>query len=209
MRQRSRSSGAAWMVAGGVGLAPFATLAEALAATGTPTTLFYGARSGDELFYLDFFERLGVSLVLTGLSDSSWQIAAGLTSALTFDDVLLVPQRSDVLPSEVDVSSLLTPGIALKVPLVAAAPLAAQSRWRLESRAEAGDTFVGRTGYTGEDGFELYFAPEHAATIWNALMASGHVVPAGLGCRGMRRADHAAAMACGVNIHRQFISEIG
>ena len=32
------------MVAGGVGLAPFATLAEALAARGTPTTLFYGAR---------------------------------------------------------------------------------------------------------------------------------------------------------------------
>lgn len=55
----------AWMVAGGVGLAPFATLAEALAATGTRTTLFYGARSGQELFYLDFFERLGVTLVLT------------------------------------------------------------------------------------------------------------------------------------------------
>jgi dihydroorotate dehydrogenase electron transfer subunit len=54
----------AWMVAGGVGLAPFATLAEALAAAGTPTTLFYGARSGQELFYLDFFERLGVRLVL-------------------------------------------------------------------------------------------------------------------------------------------------
>jgi dihydroorotate dehydrogenase electron transfer subunit len=54
----------AFMVAGGVGLAPFATLAEALAAKGTPTTLFYGARSGDELFYLDFFQRLGVTLVL-------------------------------------------------------------------------------------------------------------------------------------------------
>lgn len=55
----------AWMVAGGVGLAPFATLAEALAAAKTPTTLFYGARTSDELFYLDFFERLGVSVVLT------------------------------------------------------------------------------------------------------------------------------------------------
>jgi dihydroorotate dehydrogenase electron transfer subunit len=54
----------AWMVAGGVGLAPFATLAEALTTAGTPTTLFYGARTGRELFYLDFFERLGVTLVL-------------------------------------------------------------------------------------------------------------------------------------------------
>jgi len=55
----------AWMVAGGVGLAPFATLAESLAAVRTETTLFYGARTSEELFYLDFFERLGAKLVLT------------------------------------------------------------------------------------------------------------------------------------------------
>jgi len=55
----------AWMVAGGVGLAPFAALAEALRARQVKTTLFYGARRGDELFYLDFFRTLGVALVLT------------------------------------------------------------------------------------------------------------------------------------------------
>lgn len=55
----------AWMVAGGVGLAPFAGLAERLRARQVPTILFYGARSGAELFYLEFFERLGVSLVLS------------------------------------------------------------------------------------------------------------------------------------------------
>jgi dihydroorotate dehydrogenase electron transfer subunit len=55
----------AWMVAGGVGLAPFATLAETLAARGVRTTLFYGARRASELFYLDFFRSLGVSIVLT------------------------------------------------------------------------------------------------------------------------------------------------
>jgi dihydroorotate dehydrogenase electron transfer subunit len=54
----------AWMVAGGVGLAPFATLAEALLARGTATTLFYGARTGQELFYLDWFRDRGVRLVL-------------------------------------------------------------------------------------------------------------------------------------------------
>jgi NAD(P)H-flavin reductase len=52
----------AWMVAGGVGLAPFWTLAEGPGRRGTPTTLFYGARSDQELFYLDFFEQLGVRL---------------------------------------------------------------------------------------------------------------------------------------------------
>jgi dihydroorotate dehydrogenase electron transfer subunit len=55
----------AWMVAGGVGLAPFATLAESLAAKRVTSTLFYGARSGSELFYLDFFRALGIDLVLT------------------------------------------------------------------------------------------------------------------------------------------------
>ena len=52
------------MVAGGVGLAPFATLAEALVALSVPTTLFYGARTGEELYYQEFFDRLGVQLVL-------------------------------------------------------------------------------------------------------------------------------------------------
>ena len=55
----------AWMVAGGVGLAPFATLAQSLRARGVATTLFYGARRAEELFYLDFFRDLDVELVLT------------------------------------------------------------------------------------------------------------------------------------------------
>ena len=53
------------MVAGGVGLAPFATLAEALRDRGTRTTLFYGARTGAELFYLEWFTSRGVRLVLS------------------------------------------------------------------------------------------------------------------------------------------------
>jgi IMP dehydrogenase len=44
-----------------------------------------------------------------------------LTEALTFDDVLLVPQRSEVLPSEVDVQTRLTRSISLKVPIVSSA----------------------------------------------------------------------------------------
>src|SRR5262249_44030076 len=55
----------AWMIAGGVGLAPFATLAHALRARSVQPTLFYGARTGAELFYLDVFRTLGVELVLT------------------------------------------------------------------------------------------------------------------------------------------------
>jgi IMP dehydrogenase len=48
-------------------------------------------------------------------------IDTGLTTALTFDDVLLVPQHSTVLPYQVDVSTRFTRGIRLNVPLVSAA----------------------------------------------------------------------------------------
>jgi IMP dehydrogenase len=44
-----------------------------------------------------------------------------LTEALTFDDVLLVPQKSDVLPAQVDVTTRLTKKIALRIPIVSAA----------------------------------------------------------------------------------------
>jgi IMP dehydrogenase len=48
-------------------------------------------------------------------------IGADLATALTFDDVLLVPQHSHVVPREVDVSTNLTRKIRLNVPLVSAA----------------------------------------------------------------------------------------
>ncbi len=48
-------------------------------------------------------------------------MASTIREALTFDDVLLEPGYSDVLPHEVDVSTRLTRGIALKTPLLSAA----------------------------------------------------------------------------------------
>ncbi len=52
---------------------------------------------------------------------TSADIAAGLTTALTYDDVLLVPRHSRVLPSQVNVATRLTRNIRLNVPLVSAA----------------------------------------------------------------------------------------
>src|SRR5215471_1720529 len=49
------------------------------------------------------------------------QISVGLATALTFDDVLLVPQHSQVLPSAVDVATQFTRNIKLHVPLASAA----------------------------------------------------------------------------------------
>src|ERR687896_2391653 len=44
-----------------------------------------------------------------------------LREGVTFDDVLLIPAKSEVLPSQVDVSTFLTPQIRMSIPLISAA----------------------------------------------------------------------------------------
>lgn len=59
------------------------------------------------------------------------------------------------------------------------------------------DWFVARTGYTGEDGFELYVDPEHAPEIWRRLLEAGAdrgIAPAGLGARDTLRLEAAMAL---------------
>jgi aminomethyltransferase len=51
---------------------------------------------------------------------------------------------------------------------------------------------IARTGYTGEDGFELYFPPEHSERLWNDLLEGGRaagVLPCGLGARNTLRLE--------------------
>ncbi|MGW5094500.1 glycine cleavage system aminomethyltransferase GcvT [Streptomyces nodosus] len=51
---------------------------------------------------------------------------------------------------------------------------------------------LARTGYTGEDGFELFAAPEHAEGLWRALTEAGApvgLVPCGLSCRDTLRLE--------------------
>lgn len=86
----------ALLVAGGVGLAPFATLAESLAAAEIPTTLIYGARTSRELFYLDFFAGLGARLVLA-TEDGSVGVRGRVTIPLEQElSALGAPQRATV-----------------------------------------------------------------------------------------------------------------
>lgn len=54
------------------------------------------------------------------------------------------------------------------------------------------DAIISRTGYTGEDGFELYFPASHAARLWDELMRVGKplgLVPVGLGARDTLRLE--------------------
>ena len=53
---------------------------------------------------------------------------------------------------------------------------------------------LSRTGYTGEDGFELYHDTQHSAALWKALMGTGAITPAGLGCRDSLRLEMGMAL---------------
>ncbi len=55
---------------------------------------------------------------------------------------------------------------------------------------QAGDAFVARTGYTGEDGWEICVPAADAAALWDCLMAAG-VSPCGLGARDTLRLEAA------------------
>ncbi len=66
-----------------------------------------------------------------------------------------------------------------------------------EARVGGAVAYVGRTGYTGEDGFELSVGGEDAVRVWEALMDAGQaggVLPAGLGARDTLRLEAALAL---------------
>jgi len=63
-----------------------------------------------------------------------------------------------------------------------------------------GDWLIARTGYTGEDGFEIAVPAEQAAAVWAQLHSAG-VVPCGLGCRDTLRLE------AGMNLYGQDMDE--
>src|SRR5690606_4424736 len=63
-----------------------------------------------------------------------------------------------------------------------------------------GDLFIARTGYTGEDGFEVIVPEAYATALWDALLRAG-VKPAGLGARDTLRLE------AGLNLYGQDMDE--
>jgi aminomethyltransferase len=65
---------------------------------------------------------------------------------------------------------------------------------------QCGEFFVARTGYTGEDGFELMFPAARAESVWSALLRAG-ATPCGLGARDTLRLE------AGMNLYGQDMDE--
>lgn len=66
--------------------------------------------------------------------------------------------------------------------------------WFVETTVAGLPMTLSRTGYTGEDGFELYHSAKDSAALWKALMETQRITPAGLGCRDSLRLEMGMAL---------------
>lgn len=66
--------------------------------------------------------------------------------------------------------------------------------WFTETTVAGIPMTLSRTGYTGEDGFELYHSAKDSEKLWAALMATGRITPTGLGCRDSLRLEMGMAL---------------
>jgi aminomethyltransferase len=69
--------------------------------------------------------------------------------------------------------------------------------WFVRGRVSGAPAIIARTGYTGEDGFEIYIPPVESERIWNAVVEAGKddgILPCGLGARNTLRLEAAMSL---------------
>lgn len=111
-------------------------------------------------------------------------------------DHLLADTEMRDISDEVAQIALQGPAAEAVLARVADAEAIPQGNYTFTAHLEVAgcDTLTSRTGYTGEDGFEIYCAPADAPAIWDALVAAGEpegVMPCGLGARDTLRLEAA------------------
>jgi aminomethyltransferase len=137
-------------------------------------------------------------LIVYRLAEDRFLVVANASNAQLVSDLLV--ERMSGFRAIVDDRSLATALIAIQGPrsLEIAAPLtdvdlAALRYYGIAEGHVAGiEALVARTGYTGEDGFEVFVDSARAVELWDALMAAGRdhgLVPIGLGARDTLRLE--------------------
>ncbi|HEY6548421.1 MAG TPA: glycine cleavage system aminomethyltransferase GcvT [Vicinamibacteria bacterium] len=147
-------------------------------------TLPNGAPVDDVILYRRGEARY-LMVVNAGNRDKAWQWlegqkpAAGVALRDRSDEFALLALQG---PRAQEILQRLTPLDLPKVPFYHFA----------EGRVAEAAAIVARTGYTGEDGFELFFASEKAELVWRRLIEAGKeagLLPAGLGARDTLRLE--------------------
>jgi aminomethyltransferase len=119
----------------------------------------------------------------------------------TNSGITITPRRADLSSEGIALIAVQGPNARAKVWQVLPTTQAASEAMKPFNVAIVNDTpfgevMVARTGYTGEDGFEIGVAASQAEALWNALAAAG-VKPAGLGARDTLRLE------AGMNLYGQ------
>ena len=156
---------------------------------------------GKALYACMLNEQGGVidDLIVYFLSDTAYRL---VVNAGTADkDVAWMQQRlaatgaAATLGVRRDLAMIAVQGPNARARTWAAIPgaEAASTALKVFQAATLGDIFIARTGYTGEDGFELTLPADKAAGTWAALTAAG-VKPCGLGARDTLRLEAGMAL---------------
>ena len=155
-------------------------------------TVFLNSQAGiidDIIFYYqgqdDTGEQRGVIIVNAAVTskDKAW-LQAHLDSEVEFQDLS---------PEKVLIAVQGPQAVAHLQPLVQEDLTQLQPFGHLEATVLEQPSFIARTGYTGEDGFEVMVDPLVGVELWRLLLQSG-VIPCGLGARDTLRLEAAMAL---------------
>ncbi|MBL0010611.1 MAG: glycine cleavage system aminomethyltransferase GcvT [Nitrosomonas sp.] len=145
-------------------------------------------------------------LIIYFLSETWFRIVVNAGTA-DKDVAWMLKQRDEHAPNleiaprrDLAMVAVQGPNARAKVWQVIPGSRAATEELKLFQSTEVGQYFIARTGYTGEDGFEIILPAVDAPVFWNALHAAG-VAPAGLGARDTLRLE------AGMNLYGQDMDE--
>ncbi|MCC6854814.1 MAG: glycine cleavage system aminomethyltransferase GcvT [Microbacteriaceae bacterium] len=151
------------------------------------------AESGGIIDDLVVYRRADDAFLVVANAGNRFPVVAALTERAGDFDVTIEDQSDDI--SLIAVQGPLSRGILEATAGIAqlATPLD-ELKYYWSTDAKFGDLrlIIGRTGYTGEDGYELYVQADAAASLWEALISAGApfgLVPAGLASRDTLRLE--------------------
>jgi aminomethyltransferase len=145
-------------------------------------------------------------LIIYFLSESWFRIVVNAGTA-DKDTSWIQAKRDEIAPEleilprrDLAMIAVQGPNARNKVWQVIPGAQAATENLKLFQSTTLDNYFIARTGYTGEDGFEIILPADDAVTFWNALHTAG-VAPAGLGARDTLRLE------AGMNLYGQDMDE--
>jgi aminomethyltransferase len=148
----------------------------------------------DDLLVYRFAEEKLLLVVNAGTTDKDW---AWITSHHSGADGCDVTNASGEF-CQIAVQGPAAVGVLQK--LTETDPAAIKYYHFTEGWVDGVESIISRTGYTGEDGFEVYAAPEFAEQLWNKLLGTGRygepdgILPCGLAARNTLRLESAMSL---------------